>query len=78
MTKNIKNEIKSIGKLKKPSRDLSYDQISKMVNEEISKLGEDFTFADLRKIDKKLGLPSGTSIEAAGFSDYFAFNETTG
>jgi hypothetical protein len=77
MTKNIKNEIKSLGKCKKPSRDLSYDQISKMVNEEISKLGEDSTFADLRKIDKKLGLPSGTSFEAAGFSDYFAFNETT-
>ena len=76
MTKNIKNEIKSLGKFKKPSRDLSYDQISKMVNEEISRLGEDATSADLRGIDKKLGLPSGTSFESTGFSDYFAFEET--
>ena len=77
MTENIKNEIKAIRKFKKQSRDLSYDQISKIVNEEISKLGEDSTFADLREIDKKLGLPSGTAFEAAGFSDYFAFNEIT-
>ena len=77
MTENIKNEIKAIRKFKKQSRDLSYDQISKMVNEEISKLGEDSTFADLREIDKKLGLPSGTAFEATGFSDYFVFNEIT-
>ena len=44
----------------------SYDEISKRVNEEIAKLGKGGTFADLAKIDKKLGLPRGTSWERAG------------
>ena len=53
----------------------TYDEISKRVNEEISKLGKSGTFADLAKIDKKPGLPRGTSFDAAGFADYFAFVE---
>ena len=48
----------------------TYDEISKRVNEEISKLGKSGTFADLAKIDKKLGLPRGTSWEMGGFDDY--------
>jgi hypothetical protein len=76
MTEDIETEIKSLRKLKKPYRELSYDQICKMVNLEISKLGEDCTGVDLRGIDKKLGLPRGISFEAGGFSDYFAFEET--
>jgi hypothetical protein len=49
-----------------------YDTTAKLVNEEISKLGDAGTFADLKTIDEKLGLPKGTSFEMAGFSDYFA------
>ena len=47
----------------------TYDEISKRVNEEISKLGKGGTFADLAKIDKELGLPKGTSWEMGGFAD---------
>ena len=50
-----------------------YDAISKRVNESIAELGEDATFADLAGIDKKLGLPKGTSWEMGGYADYFEF-----
>jgi len=48
MTENIEAGIKSLRKLKKPYRELSYDQICELVNQEISKLGEDCRGADLR------------------------------
>jgi len=50
-----------------------YDATAKLVNEEIAKLGDAGTFADLKTIDKKLGLPKGTSFECGGYSDYFEF-----
>ena len=53
----------------------TYGEISKRVNEEISKLGKSGTFADLAKIDKKLELPKGTSWEMGGFADYYAFED---
>ena len=53
----------------------NYDDLAKKVNEEISKLGDAWTFADLAGIDKKLGLPKGTSWEMGGYADYFAFEE---
>ena len=53
----------------------TYDEISKRVNEEISKLGKNGTFADLKTIDDKLGLPRGTSWEMGGFADYYAFED---
>ena len=49
-----------------------YDATAKLVNDEIAKLGDDGKFSDLKKVDKKLGLPSGSSFEMGGFSDYFA------
>ena len=52
-----------------------YDTTAKLVNEEIAKLGDAGTFADLAGIDKKLGLPQGTSWEMGGYADYFAFEE---
>ena len=52
-----------------------YDATAKKVNEEISKLGDAGTFADLAGIDKKLGLPKGTSFECGGYADWFAFEE---
>ena len=53
-----------------------YDEIAKRVNEEIAALGDAGTFADLKLIDQRLGLPRGTSFEMGGYSDYFAFEET--
>ena len=44
----------------------------KKVNEEIAALRDDGTFANLKNIDKKLGLPRRTSFEMGGFADYFA------
>mgnify|MGYP000203405504 CR=1 FL=1 len=41
----------------------------------LAKQGDAGTFADLAGIDKKLGLPKGTSWEMGGFADYFAFEE---
>ena len=52
-----------------------YDATAKLVNEEIAKLGDAGTFADLKTIDEKLGLPKGTSFEMGGFADYYAFEE---
>ena len=52
-----------------------YDTTAKKVNEEIAKLGDAGTFSDLAGIDKKLGLPKGTSWEMGGYADYFAFEE---
>ena len=52
-----------------------YDATAKLVNEEIAKLGDAGTFADLKTIDKKLGLPKGTSFEMGGYADWFAFEE---
>jgi hypothetical protein len=49
-----------------------YDPTAKKVNAEIAKLGDAGTFADLAGIDKKLGLPKGTSWEMGGYADYFA------
>ena len=53
----------------------TYGEIAKKVNDEIAKLGDVGTFADLKEIDKKLGLPHGTSFDMGGFADYFAFME---
>ena len=52
-----------------------YDAISRQVNECIAELPGDATFADLAGIDRKLGLPRGTSWEMGGLADYFAFEE---
>jgi hypothetical protein len=49
-----------------------YDATAKKVNEEISKLGDTGTFGDLAGIDKKLGLPKGTSWEMSGMADWFS------
>ena len=75
MTANVAEEVAFLRGLSKPLRNDGYDEISKRVNDEISKLGEGATFADLKTIDTKLGLSRGTSFDAAGFADYFAFVE---
>ena len=53
--------------------DETYDEISKLVNAEIALLGDSAKFADLKHIDHKLDLPRGTSFDAGGYADYFAF-----
>ena len=68
----IENEIETLQSFSKPLRNAGYDEIAKRVNEEIAALGDDGTFADLKLIDKKLGLPRGTSFEMGGYADYFA------
>ena len=73
MTDDIENEIDALRKLGNPTKKLTYDQISKLVNTELSKLERDFTSADLREIDLKLGLPNGTSFEVSGMSDFLQF-----
>ena len=74
----IKDEITFLRGLSKPLRNMSYDKISKLVNEEIKKVGEDVTFSELRDIDEKLGLPIGTAFEMGGFKDSFEFDNTSG
>lgn len=41
----------------------------------LAKQGDAGNFAELAGIDKKLGLPKGTSFEFGGYADYFAFEE---
>ena len=53
----------------------TYDEIAKKVNDEIRKLGDTGTYADLKGIDKKLRLPRGTRKEKRGNADYFEFVE---
>lgn len=50
-----------------------YDATAKLVNEEIAKLGDGATFADLKTIDKNLGLAKGTSFEAGGYADFYEY-----
>ena len=71
----IEDEIETLKGFSKPLRNAGYDEIAKKVNDEIAALGDDGTFADLKTIDDKLGLPRGTSFEMGGYSDYFAFEE---
>ena len=73
MTDDIEKEIEALRKLRKPYQRLTYDQIFNLVNKELSKLERDFTSADLREIDQKLGLPNGTSFEVSGMSDFLQF-----
>ena len=75
MTSNVAEEVAFLRGLSKPLRNDGYDEISKRVNDEISKLGKGGTFADLAEIDNKLGLPRGTSWEMGGFADYYAFED---
>ena len=73
MTDDIEKEIEALRKLRKPNQQLTYDQISKLVNTELSRLERDFTSADLREIDQKLGLPIGTSFEVSEIPDFLQF-----
>ena len=70
---NLDEEIKILRGWKRLSG--GYDAIAKKVNYAIAKLGDTGTFTNLTGIDKKLGLPRGTSFEMSGFADYFAFEE---
>ena len=71
--KRIRKEL--VQQYQKDNPPEGYDEISKRVNDEIAKLGKGGTFADLKTIDDKLGLPRGTSWEMGGFADYFAFED---
>ena len=49
----------------------SYDEIAKMVND---KLKEDASLSP-SDVDDELNLPSGTSFEMSGWSDYLEFGD---
>ncbi len=53
----------------------NYDCIAKKVNEEVSNLADTATFAELAKIDEKLGLPRGAAFEMSGCADHWNFTE---
>ena len=72
----IENEIETLKGFSKPLRNAGYDEIAKKVNDEIAALGDSGTFADLKLIDQRLGLPRGTSFEMGGYADWEAFEET--
>jgi hypothetical protein len=71
--KRVRKEL--VKQYQKDNSPEEYDEIAKKVNEEIAALGENGTFADLKTIDDKLGLPRGTSWEMGGFADYYAFEK---
>ena len=48
----------------------SYDEIAKSVNDKL-KQSKNETFGALQETDDELNLPSGTSFEMSGWSDYF-------
>jgi len=50
----------------------SYDEIAKMVNDKL-KQSENKTFGALQETNDELNLPSGTSFEMSGWSDYYAY-----
>ena len=73
MTDDIEKEIDALRKLRQPNKELSYHQISKLVNTKLSKLERDFTSVGLREIDQKMGFPTGSSWVVSGMSDFLQF-----
>ena len=50
----------------------TYDEIIQLVNAELEQT-ETITFSTFRLLDKKLKLPTGTSLDASGWKDSFQF-----
>ena len=50
----------------------TFDDIIQLVNEELQQIKK-ITFSSLRKIDRKLGLPTGTALDATGWKDMLDF-----
>ena len=69
----IKNEFESLNGCSKPSQNAGYNDITKLVNEEIDALGDEGSCADPKLIDKKLGLSRGTSFVMGGYAGCFSF-----
>ena len=69
----IENEIETLKGFSKPLRNAGYDKIAKRINKEIIVLGDDGTLADIKLIDKKKGLPRGSSFDIGKYGNYFAF-----
>jgi hypothetical protein len=55
----------------------TYDEIIQLVNEELQQT-ETITFSSLRQLDRKLGLPRGTSVDASGWKDSLDFQFPAG
>ena len=54
----------------------TYDEIIQLVNAELEQT-ETITFSTFRLLDKKLKMPSGTSLDASGWKDYIDFQFQT-
>ena len=55
----------------------TYDEIIQLVKEELQKT-ETITFSTFRLLDKKLKLPTGTSLDASGWRDFIDFQFPAG
>ena len=51
----------------------TYDEIIQLVVEELHKT-RTISFATFRRLDRKLGLPNGTALEASGWKDILEFH----
>ena len=69
----IENKNESFKSFLKPQRNVGYDEIAKRVNKEIVVLGDDGDLADIKLIDKKIGLPKGSCFDIRKYVNYFAF-----
>lgn len=63
--------------MKVKMKNKTYDEIIQLVNEELQQT-ETITFSTFRLLDKKLRLPTGTSLDASGWKDSFDFQFPAG
>jgi len=55
----------------------TYDEIIRLVNAELQQI-EKITFSSLLQLDRKLGLPKGTALDASGWKDSLDFEFPAG
>ena len=63
--------------MKVKMKNKTYDEIIQLVNEELQQT-ETITFSTFRLLDKKLRLPTGTSLDASGWKDSLDFQFPAG
>ena len=63
--------------MKVKMKNKTYDEIIQLVNEELQQT-ETITFSTFRLLDKKLGLPTGTALDASGWKDSLDFQFPAG
>ena len=68
----IENKNEPFKSFLKPQRNVGYDEIAKRVNKEIVVLGDDGDLADIKLINKKIGLSKGSCFDIRKYVNYFA------